>query len=319
MNSSSIHFRTRWLAILLGLLTGCDADPDAARAIGYVEVEWHYVAAPQSGWIVNRPAREGLRVSAGDLLFELEHDKEAAALHEAEYRVSQAEAESRNQQSGAREPELARLEAQLDEARAQLERAAAERVRVRPLVERGVEPSYRGELVEANYRAAQAAVSAAEKAITIARLPQRENMIEAGAAAVAATQAAREVAQLRLEDRRIRAGTSGRIEDVFYRAGEFARAGEPVVAILPDDGLYVHFFVPERDLSSIDLGDRVQVSADGLEQTLEAEVTRISTRAEFTPPVIYSNEVRDKLVFLVEARLSPGVPVHPGLPVNVDW
>ena len=39
------------------------------------------------------------------------------------------------------------------------------------------------------------------------------------------------------------------------------------------------------------------------------------TRPEFTPPVIYSREARDRLVYLVEAR--PSVRLNPGLPVDV--
>ena len=45
-------------------------------------------------------------------------------------------------------------------------------------------------------------------------------------------------------------------------------------------------------------------------------VTYISSQAEFTPPVIYSENVRDKLVFMVEARRE-GLGLKPGQPVDV--
>ena len=61
----------------------------------------------------------------------------------------------------------------------------------------------------------------------------------------------------------------------------------------------------------------VGVSCDGCEQGLTAKVSFIARSAEFTPPVIYSQEERAKLVFLIEAR-----PEHPekfrvGQPVTV--
>jgi HlyD family secretion protein len=48
-------------------------------------------------------------------------------------------------------------------------------------------------------------------------------------------------------------------------------------------------------------------------------VSFIATRAEYTPPVIYSREARAKLVFLIEARPTPedAVKLHPGQPVDV--
>ena len=50
-----------------------------------------------------------------------------------------------------------------------------------------------------------------------------------------------------------------------------------------------------------------------------AVISRIASDAEFTPPVIYSADERDKLVFEVEARLPAGSNLRPGLPVDVDW
>ena len=43
-----------------------------------------------------------------------------------------------------------------------------------------------------------------------------------------------------------------------------------------------------------------------------------SPQAEFTPPVIYSRESRDKLVFLVEAAPDRPRELAPGQPVDVD-
>ena len=56
---------------------------------------------------------------------------------------------------------------------------------------------------------------------------------------------------------------------------------------------------------------------------LTASIIYISPRAEFTPPVIYSQSARTKLVFLVEARPdapsadTPSTTLPPGLPVSV--
>lgn len=66
------------------------------------------------------------------------------------------------------------------------------------------------------------------------------------------------------------------------------------------------------------IGSRVAVACDGCPSGLEGEVTFVSSAAEFTPPVIYSKDVRDKLVFRVEARpLDAALGLKVGQPVDV--
>jgi len=68
-------------------------------------------------------------------------------------------------------------------------------------------------------------------------------------------------------------------------------------------------------------GDTVGVIVDGLAEPLIGKVSFISPRAEFTPPVIYSQESRSKLVFMIEAVFDPktAVSLHPGQPVDVQF
>ena len=49
-------------------------------------------------------------------------------------------------------------------------------------------------------------------------------------------------------------------------------------------------------------------------------MTFVSDQAEYTPPVIYSNERREQLVFLIEARpaAAAALELHPGQPVTVS-
>jgi HlyD family secretion protein len=66
----------------------------------------------------------------------------------------------------------------------------------------------------------------------------------------------------------------------------------------------------------------VRLGCDGCPADLGATVKFVAPRAEYTPPVIYSNESRDKLVFLVEAQpdaaarkvLKAGQPLDVRLP-----
>ncbi|WP_143435230.1 HlyD family secretion protein, partial [Henriciella aquimarina] len=137
--------------------------------------------------------------------------------------------------------------------------------------------------------------------------------------ATSSAEAQKRAAAYRLEERSSEAPEGGRIEEIFYRVGEYVTPGQPVVSILPPRGLKVRFFVPEAELPEISIGKTVRVKADGLASPVDASVSFISHDAEFTPPVIYSRDTRGKLVFLIEADLPQEAGFHPGLPVEVDW
>ncbi|MGB9313848.1 MAG: efflux RND transporter periplasmic adaptor subunit [Pseudolabrys sp.] len=123
--------------------------------------------------------------------------------------------------------------------------------------------------------------------------------------------------QTRLMRRNAYSPGDGTVEQVYYRPGETVPAGRPVVAILPPGNLKLRFFAPQAILPTIKYGDIVEVSCDGCEKGLTAKVSFIARSAEYTPPVIYSQEERAKLVFLIEARPEQPDKFRVGQPVTV--
>jgi HlyD family secretion protein len=107
------------------------------------------------------------------------------------------------------------------------------------------------------------------------------------------------------------------VEDVFFRQGEYASSGAPVVSILPPENVFVRFFVPETEIANLRPGTPVHIGCDGCAPDLTGTISFISSQAEFTPPVIYSVGNRERLVFKAEARAPSGLPLRPGLPVEV--
>jgi len=116
------------------------------------------------------------------------------------------------------------------------------------------------------------------------------------------------------------APTNAFVQDTLYRVGEWVGAGKPVVQLLPPTNLKVRFFVPETILAKIKPGQTVSVTFDGGRHAYPATVNYISATAEFTPPVIYSQENRAKLVYMIEAKFAPAdaADLRPGQPVDVE-
>lgn len=302
---------------LLGL-AACNRQDEPVH-LGYIEADWTYIAAPASGRIVEQSVTEGDRVEQGDFLFRLDSTAEEAAVSEASERLNQAVAQAEDLSTGARPPEIKRLEARLAEAKAQLDQATSERERVLPLVERGFAPKSQQDAVEAAYDAAVATVNAAEQDLKVAALPGRSASREAAGAAARSAEAAKAAAEYRLNERRSFAPVGGKVEEVFFRTGEFVTPGTPIIALLPAGGLKARFYVPETELAKLKVGEDVSLTADGLAAPVRASISFISHEAEFAPPVIYARHTREKLVFMVEAKVPQESGLHPGLPVEVNW
>ena len=107
------------------------------------------------------------------------------------------------------------------------------------------------------------------------------------------------------------------IKTIDVREGEQVQPGRPIISLLPPGNVRVRFFVPQAVLPKVNIGDRIAVTCDGCAGDIAAIVNFISVQAEFTPPVIYSQEERARLVFRVEATPEHPEGLRVGQPVSV--
>jgi HlyD family secretion protein len=117
----------------------------------------------------------------------------------------------------------------------------------------------------------------------------------------------------------VRAPLAGRVEQIYRRPGEFAPAGQPVIALLAPENIKLRFFAPQNMLAKLKLGQTVRISCDGCAKPIDARISFIASEPQFTPPVIYSIEQRDKLVYLVEAKPVGAQSLRPGQPIDVGF
>jgi HlyD family secretion protein len=141
--------------------------------------------------------------------------------------------------------------------------------------------------------------------------------LEDAEAALRTAQARVNSSKTRLDRRKVASPVTGSVEQIYFRVGEMVAAGKPVVALLPPENLKVRFFVGEAVLPQLKLGDTVKVQCDGCAGDLTAKISFIARSSEFTPPVIYSQEERGKLVFMIEARPQRPELFRVGQPVSV--
>ncbi len=301
------------------LLAGCGKNSTGSFQ-GYIEGEYVYVASPLGGALTNLAVARGDSVKAGQLLFELERQSETAALAQAEKNLAQAQAQLDDLTKGRRPTEIESLAAQLERAQANLKLSATQLARREKLDATDVVSKEELDQARAQNEANQAQVKQLEADLAPAKLGGRDDAIRAAQAAIEAQRAALDKARWAFDQKRQSAPADASVHDTLYRSGEFVAAGNPVVALLPPENLKVRFFVPQEKLAQVKIGGTVSVQADGAARAVSATVNYISTKAEYTPPVIYSRETRAELVFMIEAKFAPmdAAELRPGQPVDVE-
>jgi HlyD family secretion protein len=142
--------------------------------------------------------------------------------------------------------------------------------------------------------------------------------LDAAVSSLRVAEARVNTSQTRLTRRSGFAPVSGTIQQIYFREGEMVPAQRPVLSIMPPGNMKVRFFVSEMDLPKLSIGDEVRVTCDNCAGDLVVKIYFIATTAEYTPPVIYSLEERNKLVFMVEARTDTPEGLRVGQPVQVS-
>ena len=141
--------------------------------------------------------------------------------------------------------------------------------------------------------------------------------LDAAVSALRVAEAHVVTSQTRLARRNGFAPVAGTVQQIYFREGEMAPAQRPVLSIMPPGNMKVRFYVAEPDLPKIAIGDEVRVTCDNCAPDLTARIYFIATTAEYTPPVIYSLDERNKLVYLVQARPSRPDALRVGQPISV--
>ncbi len=284
---------------------------------GYVEGRLLYLAPRTSGPIATLSVQEGDQVMAGAPLFSLDDGSATARLDQAQAALAATRARLADLRAGGRTEDIIAARETVSQARAALKLAQENQARSAALVEKGRAPQARLDQDNAVLTQARANVRGQEARLALIRAPARKDTIAAAADDVRMQEALVAQSRKALDDLRVIAPVDGSIQSVLRRTGEIAGPAQPVLALLPPSELRIRFFIPEPRLGAIHIGDTVQLSCDGCTADRTGKIVFIAKSAEFTPPVIFTEKERAKLVYMTEARPDNPEVFHPGQPVSV--
>jgi len=124
-----------------------------------------------------------------------------------------------------------------------------------------------------------------------------------------------------LQQKKVYAPMNARVFDVYYQVGEYVTTDQSVLSLLVDQDVKLIFYVSEKDLPYFHLAKKINIYREKDVIPYQAQVNFISPSAEYVPPVIFSKETNEKLVYRLEAALDEKIvrKFNPGQPVRVTY
>ena len=191
------------------------------------------------------------------------------------------------------------MERQVAAIRQQLTKAQREEQRYRELVADGAAPSKMLDDATSQVKVLQRQLDA-----QISSLSTSTRTLDKQTAAANV-----QVSQLRdmLSKCHIITPTKGTVLEKYVERGEFVTVGKPLFKIADTEHMYMRAYVTSAQLQHIKLGQKVKVFADygnNNRKTYDGTVSWISSRSEFTPKTILTDDERADLVYAVKVAIK---------------
>ena len=275
------------MAIAALLLAACGNSEKEYDATGTFEATETTVSAEQNGTLLTFAINEGDEIEAGS---------EVGLIDTTQTWLKLQQARATQEVYQSQKPDM---EKQTSATRQQLAKAQAEQQRYKGLVADGAAPSKM--LDDATN---QVQVLQRQLAAQLSSLSTNTNALSKQ---MAATEV--QIDQLRDQLRKchIKAPLKGTVLEKYAERGEFVAVGKPLFKMADMEQVYIRAYVTSAQLQSIRTGQQVKVFADygdGKKQEYDGTVSWISSRSEFTPKTILTDDERADLVYAVKVRVK---------------
>lgn len=282
----------------------------------YVQADFTTVAPQVSGTMKRVLVQENQEVVAGDLLAVIDDRDFIVALDAAKARVASAQASvaSLQAQLVRQEASIAQAKASVSADDASLKLARENQMRFHNLsldgsgtVQALQQAHAQVSIQLASREKNQAGVQAARQQVAILKAD-----LENARAAIDQARSAQSAAELRLSYSQITAPVSGTIGHNLVRVGAFVKVGDPLLAIVPLDSVYVTANFRETQLARVRPGQAVEIKVDALPgELLKGSVESLGPASGISYSAIAPHNATGNFTKIVQ-RLPVRICIHPG-------
>jgi HlyD family secretion protein len=254
---------------------------EASLAVGMVRTTEIRIAPEVSGKLARFLVQPGQMVSKHQAVALLNNPELWAALGLSRAEVEKARSDRDRVYAGVRNEQVQVLEREIQKAEALHIQAAEELARKTVLAARSDASLQDLDNAKAAEARDLADIAVAEARYAEAQRGPTEEQRALADAAVAAAEAARDVVEARAAKMLLRTPASGVIAILVAEAGEAVVPGEPVLTVVPDNGIWFGFNIREDVLAGLTIGATVLAHAPGKSGTVTAKVMEMRDRGEF--------------------------------------
>ncbi len=286
---------SKYLLVLSLLLSACDKKENSTfEASAIVEGTAVKVAAQTGGYLLQVTVSEGEDVVLGQTIAVVDTEKLSYQLEQVQAGVEELAVQRR-----MAETNLRRAKEDFDYAQTRYERFL-------DLFQKSAASEQTRDDAKINFDRSQTAYEAARQNLQV--LASKGKGLEAQA----------KLLRRQINDATVKAPLNGTVTTRYYDAGETIPPNAPLVEIIDLSKMWTKIFISETYLPKVQIGQAAQVRIDGTTQTISGTVAWISTKAEFTPKNILTQESRTALVYAVKINLDnpDGILKH-GMPVAI--
>jgi len=220
-------------------------------------------------------------------------------------------------------------DAQVIAARSALTKASADLLRAKELVAKQIVSAAQLDAAQAAHDAAQAALTATERQVNAATsgIANAQAGVRLAQARLAVARASRDNAALQLSYARILAPVRGVVSRKQVEVGQLVQAGQTLMSIVADSGIFVTANFKETQLARIAIGQKVSLTLDAYDAAVEGVVESIAsaTGAKFAllPPDNATGNFT-KVVQRIPVRIrvttafGENRPLRPGMSVTAS-
>lgn len=269
------------------MLAACGKEEKEYDATGTFEATETTVSAEQGGTLLRFAIEEGDAIEAG---------AEVGLIDTTQIWLKMQQAEATKAVYQSQKPDM---EKQIAATRQQLEKARQEQQRYKELVNDGAAPSKQLDDATNQVKVLQRQLDA-----QVSSLSTQTSTLNSQLSTV-------EVQKSQLRDQlskcHIVAPQGGTVLEKYVEQGEYATPGKPLFKIGNMQNMYMRAYVTSAQLQQVKTGKKVKVFADygnGEKKEYEGVVTWISSRSEFTPKTILTDDERADLVYAVKIAVK---------------
>ena len=274
---------------------------------GRIEATEVTISAKLGGRIEKIYIEEGDLVTNGQKLVEIQTDELRADLMKARAALAQAEASVKESEImiSVKEAEKEAAKGLVAEKKSQL-RGAENKERRFKSTTAGALPVTEIEDAETVVQSHKAQLMSAEASVqkAEAEVESAKSRLEVAKANVAAQKAAIARIEVDIRDSTIVAKHDGRIQYRIAQLGEMVGAGAGILNLVDLTDVYMTLFIPEKMVGRIAQGAECRIVLDAAKEwPICANISYVSSIAQFTPKTVETEAEREKLMFRVRARI----------------